>query len=62
VAVQVLMTYRRVVQAYDARVGNPEVLSLAHGNKDARSGSMRHEPRGLAKMILVASPSLFDDS
>lgn len=61
VAVQVLIIYGQALRAYDALIARPEVLSVAPGTDDAQLGGVRDEVRGLASMILVASPSLFDD-
>lgn len=61
VAVQVLIVYGQALRAYDALIARPDALSVGAGADDAQLEGVREEVRSLSTMMLVASPSLYDD-
>jgi hypothetical protein len=61
VAVQSLIVYGQALRAYDVVAACPATLSDCGAIDAAHLDEMRDEVRSLANMVLVASPSLFDD-
>jgi hypothetical protein len=61
VAVQGLIVYGQALRAYDVVMAAHDTLSGDGAVDAAHFGEMREEVRNLANMVLVASPSLFDD-
>jgi hypothetical protein len=61
VAVQVLIVYGQALRAYDVVVACRDTRSYCDRVEAGDLDEMREEVRSLANMVLVTSPSLFDD-